>query len=291
MKTSLMCMECNIKQIIKISKMLNIDSEKQEIAAKRMFKGLSKISFNLTNPEILGTITWPIITEVFNNNNPYKEIKETYNNLLYNMYDDFKQQIDKSFDKIDLALKLAVIGNVIDFGARHEFSEEDVLERTRNVDTLTFKIDDSESLKNQLKTAKRLLYIGDNCGEIVLDKLFIETIKKEYPDLEIYFGVREAPVLNDVTKEDAYQVKMEEVAKIISSGVAYPGTVISASSKEFLDIYNSSDIVIAKGQGNYESLSDIKREGLFLILIVKCSYVAEDAHTEVMDYIIKENKY
>ncbi len=290
MKTSLMCMECNIKQIIKLSNLLNVDSKKQEEAAKKIFKGLSNISFNLTNPEILGTITWPIITEVFNNDNPYKEIKTMYNKLLYNLYNDFEETVNKSKDKIDTALKLAVIGNVIDFGARHEFSKEEVLESTKNVESLTFKIDDRKSFREQLKTAKRLLYIGDNCGEIVLDRLFIQTIKEEYSDLEIYFGVREAPVLNDVTEEDAYQVKMQEVAKIIKSGIAYPGTVLRASSKEFVNVFNNSDIVIAKGQGNFESLSDIKRKGLFLILIVKCSYVAEVANTEIMDYIVKENK-
>ena len=290
MKTSLMCMECNIKQIIKLSNLLKIDKQKQEEAFKQIFSKLSKISFDLTNPEIMGTITWPIITKVFNNDNPYKEIKIMYNKLLYNLYNDFEETVNKSKDKIDTALKLAVIGNLIDFGARHEFSKEEVLESTKNVESLTFKIDDRKSFRKQLKTAKRLLYIGDNCGEIVLDRLFIQTIKKEHPDLEIYFGVREAPVLNDVTEEDAYQVKMQEVAKIIKSGVAYPGTVLSASSKEFADVFNNSDIVIAKGQGNFESLSDIKRKGLFLILIVKCSYIAEVANTEVMDYIIKENK-
>jgi len=283
-------MECNIKQIIKLSNLLNVDSKKQEEAAKKIFKGLSNISFNLTNPEILGTITWPIITEVFNNDNPYKEIKTMYNKLLYNLYNDFEETVNKSKDKIDTALKLAVIGNVIDFGARHEFSKEEVFESTKNVESLTFKIDDRKSFREQLKTAKRLLYIGDNCGEIVLDRLFIQTIKEEYSDLEIYFGVREAPVLNDVTEEDAYQVKMQEVAKIIKSGIAYPGTVLRASSKEFVNVFNNSDIVIAKGQGNFESLSDIKRKGLFLILIVKCSYVAEVANTEIMDYIVKENK-
>ncbi len=290
MKTSLMCMECNIKQIIKLSNLLNVDNKKQEEAFKKIFSKLSNVSFDLTNPEIMGTITWPIITKVFNNDNPYKKIKAMYNELLYKLYNDFKEQVNKSEDKIDTALKLAVVGNVIDFGARHKFSKEDVLESTRNVDSLTFKIDDRKSFRKQLKTAKNLLYIGDNCGEIVLDRLFIQTIKEEYPNLEIYFGVREAPVLNDVTEEDAYQVKMQEVAKIIKSGVAYPGTVLRASSKEFVDIFNKSDIVIAKGQGNFESLSDIKRKGLYLILIVKCGYIAEVANTEVMDYIVKENK-
>jgi len=289
MKTSLMCMECNVSQVIKVSKLLNVSKEKQETAVKRIFKELSKVSYDKSNPEIMGEVTWKVMSEVFGNDNPYKEVKEIYNTLLMRMYSDLEQLINGSENKLDLALKMAVIGNVIDFAARHKFSKVELLDRIKKVNEIDFAIDYRESLWKKLNTCKQLLYIGDNCGEIVLDKLFIQTIKEFYPNIKVYFGVRGKPIINDVTFEDAEQVKMSEVATVISSGVAYPGTVLSKSSKEFNNIFNESEVVIAKGQGNYESLSDDKRKGLFLVLLAKCSYIANSIGVHKMDYIIKEN--
>jgi uncharacterized protein with ATP-grasp and redox domains len=282
-------MECNVKQVIKLSDLLKISKDKQEIAIKRIFKALSEISFDMSNPEIMGTITWKIITEVFENEDPYKEIKKFYNQSLLDVYDKVENIIKNSDDKFDTALKIAVIGNVIDFAARHTFDKNSVFEMMEKVDEIKFVIDNRKALKKQLKDCKQLLYIGDNCGEIVLDKLFIKTIKEIYPNIKIYFGVRGKAIINDITIDDAKQVKMDEVAKVISSGAMFPGTILYKSSEEFQRVFNESDIVLAKGQGNYESLSDLKRKGLFLILLVKCSYIAKTIPSNVMDYVIKEN--
>ncbi len=290
MKTSLMCMECNIKQVIKLSKLLNISKEKQEVIIKKIFKELSEVSFEKSNPEIMGSITWKITTEIANNKNPYKEIKEYYNQALLDVFQDMKSVVLTSDDKFDTALKIAVIGNVIDFAARHKFDHKTVFEMIEKINEIDFVIDNRKELITQLKNCNQLLYIGDNCGEIVLDKIFIEIIKELYPNIDIYFGVRGAPIINDVTIEDANQVKMDEVAKIISSGTMFPGTILSKSSNEFKEVFNTSDIVIAKGQGNYEGLSDVKRKGLFLMLLVKCSYIGDNIPAKVMDFIIKENK-
>lgn len=289
MKTSLMCMECNVKQIIKLADLLGANKDKEELAVKKIFKELSDVSFELSNPEIMGSITWRIITEVFGNKDPYKEIKAFYNQRLLDVYEEIQKKIDESDDKLDTALKIAVIGNVIDFAARHKFDSNSVFEMIEKVNDINFVIDSRKELREQLEGCKQLLYIGDNCGEIVLDKLFIKTIKEMYPNIKIYFGVRGAPIINDVTFADANQVNMEEVAEIISSEAMYPGTILHKSSKEFQKVFNESDIVLAKGQGNFESLSDVKRKGLFLILLVKCSYIASTIPSKVMDYIIKEN--
>ncbi|MBI9008896.1 MAG: DUF89 family protein [Tenericutes bacterium] len=289
MKTSLMCMECNIKQVIKLSELLNISKDLQEVAIKKMFKELSEISFEMSNPEIMGSITWRIITEVFGNENPYKEIKKFYNQSLLDVYEKVEKIIIDSDNMFDTALKIAVIGNVIDFAARHKFDKNSVFEMMEKVDEISFVIDSREALISQLEQCKQLLYIGDNCGEIVLDKLFIKTIKRIYPNIKIYFGVRGKAIINDVTIEDALQVGMEEVAEVISSGAMFPGTILHKSSDEFQKVFKESSVVLAKGQGNFESLSDVKRKGLFLMLLVKCSYIAENIPCKEMDYIIKEN--
>lgn len=289
MKTSLDCMECNVKQLIKVSKLLNVSEKQQEKASKRLFLMLSNISFEHTNPHIMGKM-WEIMTSEYGNDNPYKEIKHMYNELILDMYDAIAKIISESNDPFNSALKIAVTGNIIDFGARHQFSKEELLQRILNHDSIKFKVNDTEVLRKKLQSAKTLLYIGDNCGEIVLDKLFIQTIKQFNPTIRIYFGVRGGNILNDVTKEDAVQVQMQEVAEVISSGISVPGTIIEESSNEFQKVFTECDVIIAKGQGNYESLSDTKREHLYLMLLAKCEYVANTIGVQTMDYVVLHNK-
>lgn len=288
MKTSLDCMECNVKQLIKVSSFCNVSKKQQEIAAKRMFKMLSEISYELTNPEIMGE-TWKILIDVFEDDNPYKEIKNFYNTLLLDISDDIRTYINKSDNPFMTGLKTAVIGNIIDFAARHKFDQTDVLHRVKHSRDMVFTKDDSKKLEESLQQATSLLYIGDNCGEIVLDKLFIEQIKAMNKDITIYFGVRGGPILNDVTEEDFYQVKMDDIATLVSSGNATPGTILHNTNKEFQTLFQECDVVIAKGQGNFESLSDIKRDRLFLLLMSKCDYVSNTIGVSTMDFVLKEN--
>jgi hypothetical protein len=289
MKTSLECMECNVKQLIKVSSFVNASSDLQEIASRKMFKLLSEISFEKTNPEIMGE-TWKLMLDVFKTNNPYKEIKSFYNTLLLDSYDDIKTIIEESDNLFMTSLKIAVIGNIIDFGARHKFRKEEVLERIKHYQEMNFAKDDSKRLQTGILEAKTILYIGDNCGEIVLDKLFIETIHKMNTDAHVFFGVRGGPVLNDVTIEDFNEVRMDEVATFISSENIVPGTVLKDSSPEFNTLFQTADVIIAKGQGNFESLSSVKRDHLYLLFMAKCDYVANLVGVDTMEFILQENK-
>ena len=288
MKTSLDCMECNVKQLIKLSKLLDASPQKQEEASKKLFEMLSKISYEYSNPYIMGE-TWRIITNVYNNPNPYKEIKSEFNQLLLSLYEETKYMVENSANPLESSLKTAVVGNIIDFAARHKFTKLDILERLKSYEDIVFSKDSSQKLLKNLSAAETLFYIGDNCGEIVLDKLFIEQIKKKNPDIKVTFGVRGNPIINDVTIEDAIEVNMQEFATVISSGMQVPGTIIEKTNQEFQKHFYESDVVIAKGHGNYESLSDTKRDNLYLTLMAKCDYVAKTIGCNTMDYVVIEN--
>ncbi|MBN2605286.1 MAG: DUF89 family protein [Bacilli bacterium] len=288
MKTSLECMECNVKQLVKVSKLLGVSAEKQEQASRRLFSMLSNVNFNLPNPQVMEE-TWKIITSAFANDDPYLEIKKEYNDLLLDAFCEIEEIINHASNSYLAGLKIAVTGNLIDFAAKHKFSKDELLERVRNYDNISFAINDAVQLEHQLKKANSLFYIGDNCGEIVLDKLFIQVIKKMNPEIVVYFGVRGGPILNDVTVNDAIDVGMNDVAMIVSSGVAAPGVLLDKSTSEFVNLFEKCDVVIAKGQGNYESLNDIKKDNLYLLLMVKCPYIASEIKVQTMDYIIKKN--
>ncbi|MEA3423796.1 MAG: ARMT1-like domain-containing protein [Bacillota bacterium] len=288
MKLELDCMICNINQVIKMAKQFKLNKTDQEKMMKEVLGYLSDADYSKCNPAITAD-TWEIIVKHVGDSNPYKEIKRFYNDEMMKMADIVKEKMCQSKDPFVTGLKIAITGNLIDFAAKHSFNVDMVKDRIMNVDDIHLEIDDSGRLYNNMKHAKSLLYLGDNCGEIVMDKFFIEYLREEFPKLDIYFAVRGKSVLNDITWEDAEEVAMKEVAKIVDNGDNSPGTVIDRTSDEFKELYYDADVVIAKGQGNYESLSETDRKNVFHLFMAKCDIVAKSAGTEIMSIVCIEN--
>lgn len=261
------CLPCLINQVIKTASICNV-SHRNELY-KKVFSYLSTLDFQMTNPEIIGH-TFALLKEYTHCDDPYFSIRRYYNDLFLKYENDFDYLIGDSFIK---AIKYAIIGNVIDYSPLNN-SVEDKLSYFKDIDHLNLAIDHSQSLYDDLKTASSLLYLGDNCGEIVFDKLFIKRIKQMHPQLKIYFATRGSHVVNDNVEEDAYYVKMDEYATIINNGDSSLGTIIHRTSPEFLKIYHQCDIVISKGQANYESLSEEKKN-IYFLLMVKCDVIAD----------------
>ena len=156
----------------------------------------------------------------------------------------------------------------MDFAANDNFNLQETVQKTLKED---FAIDHSVQLKEALKNAGSVLYLGDNAGEIVFDKLFIKITGLQ----NVTFVVRGGPVLNDVTTEDAEYTEMKDIANVISSGYDAPSTLPGKSSEEFRDYYNKADVIISKGQGNLEGLYHLKDKRIFFLLLVKCDVIAE----------------
>jgi uncharacterized protein with ATP-grasp and redox domains len=134
-------------------------------------------------------------------------------------------------------------------------------------------------------TAKSILYIGDNAGETVFDRILMEHIKKTNGEKNIYFAVKEKPTSNDAMMRDALECGIDGPAEIISSGSGISGTVLSMCSPRFLELFNSADMVISKGQGNYEGLSGVKRR-VFFLLAVKCAAIAGHIGCNIGDHVL-----
>lgn len=261
------CLPCLINQIIKVAKMTKASNK--EALYHRVFEYLSTLDFTMTNPEVIGA-TFEMLKLHINNDDPYKNIRDYYNELFLKEIDIFEAKID-SFDK---AVKYAIIGNIIDFNPIHNSSISDITRWFDNVDNLQLTIDHIDKMIKDIKKAKSILYLGDNCGEICLDKILIKKIKEINPAINIYFGVRGKPVVNDSIMEDAYFVGIDQEATIISNGDNSLGTILHRTSQEFRSIYKTADIIIAKGQANYESLSEEKKN-IYFLLMVKCNVIAK----------------
>ena len=267
------CIECNIRQVLQISDRLSLSTHVREALMRDVLAYLSTADYGKSNPEIMGR-TWQIILAHTGNPDPYRETRHQYNENLTAHEQALEKRISSSGNPFQTALKMAIAGNLIDFAARVSFTYDLLLAKLAVIEAIPLAIDDTRRLSQALGSARSLLYLGDNCGEIVLDKLFLRQIHRMWPALRLRFGVRGQPVINDITLADAYQVDMPAVAEIVSNGDDSPGTVLSRVSPEFLALFNTSDVIIAKGQGNYESLNGLARPGLFHLFMAKCPLVA-----------------
>lgn len=267
MKINEKCLPCLINQVIKVANITNCSN--RDDLYHQVFEQLSKIDFNKSNPEIIGMI-FESVKKHLNNEDPYQEIRQYYNNLFLQSYDDF----DKKINSFKTAIKYAIIGNIIDFSPINNQEITKIDDWFDNIDNLSLTIDHVDKLINDIKKAKTILYLGDNCGEICLDKLLLKRIKQLNPSLKIYFGVRGKPVVNDSIESDAYEVGIDEYASIISNGDNSLGTILSRTSAQFNQIYQNCDFVIAKGQANFESLSEENKK-IYFLLMVKCGVIAK----------------
>lgn len=237
---------------------------------------------NLSSPEIQRELNKEFC-RIINVKDPFKEEKANSNHIALELYKAWKPKVLSSVNPFDLALRLSIAGNIMDYGANNSF---DVHETINKVLKTSFAIDHSELLKNKIKKAKRILYLGDNAGEIVFDKLFIETIMHH----EVFYAVKGAPVLNDVTMTDAKEVGMDVVADVISNGFNAPSTVLNKCSKEFLEVYNMADLIISKGQGNYEGLMYENDPRIFFLLMAKCDVIAEKLNVTKGSFVVYHPK-
>ncbi|MGD9579823.1 MAG: DUF89 domain-containing protein, partial [Vampirovibrionia bacterium] len=197
------------------------------------------------------------------------------------LYPQLKAYIDNAEDKFYMASKVAIAGNIIDFGHSSVNDDFNLLDSVKVVLSQEPAINNIDYLKNQVESAAKILYIADNAGEIVFDKLFIEHIMPK----NIVFAVRKYPIINDANYEDAEFVGLTDMVKVIENGTDVPGTYLADCSDEFKQEYYSADLIISKGQGNYETLGDNK-ENIVFLLKAKCDCVAKDIGCNLNDILI-----
>jgi len=271
------CITCAIGSLVTLFNKGVVPEEKREPAMRAVLAYFSRLDFSMSLPQI-GREMHRIIRDILENPDPYLEIKRTYNRLMMESYPNLKNFVDGAADPFSVALRLAIAGNVIDFGPNRPFDIQATLEKAKSI---ALAVDESESLRDSLDRAKMLLYIGDNAGEIVLDRILLETIR--HPN--VYFAVRGAPVINDATIDDAKSVGIDRIAQVVSSGDDSPGMVLESASSEFREIFDRADIVIAKGQGNFEGLCGINKS-IFFVLMAKCDHVAAHLGVHKGDFVV-----
>jgi hypothetical protein len=264
---------------------MTTDNEKiQTEVLKEVMKHLQNISFTNSPPEISREVH-QIIRKVTKSKDPYKKVKDQSNQTAKNQYLHLKKLMRESDDPLLMAIKLSIVGNVIDFGTMNRFNLDDMINNAINRD---FDGNSYSEFKNTLEKSETILFLADNTGEIFFDKLLIEELKNRQK--KITYVVKANPIINDATIDDVYFAGINKLARIIEGDagqkLSSPGMILSYASKDFLELFESSDMIISKGQGNYEGLSDVNRK-VFFMLVVKCPLVAKDIKNEIGKLILK----
>ncbi len=279
------CLPCIINQTLKFIDAVSPCDEAQIL--RRVFEHLSRTDLeNTLTPELVGEI-FALVTREAGNPDPYKSTRDFYNKMLTQQNAELEKSIENSDDPFAEAVKYAIIGNVIDFSPGYELTDSAVKEYFSRFGNEKLEIDHAELLKKDILGAETILYIGDNCGEICLDKLLLKKIRELNCHAQIFFVTKGAPTLNDSVKEDALALCVQEYATVIDHGDNCPGTVLHRTSQEFRRIFKSADVIVSKGQANYESLNETEGN-IYFLLMAKCAAIAQSVGTQEMKMICKK---
>ncbi len=284
MRTYLDCIPCFFKQALECARLITGD----ETVHKHLLNDLSQLvpDFSLgSSPPEMSRLIHQTMEKYFGPVDLFKEIKNKSNAMALKLYPALKEMVRRSDDRLRTAIEIAIAGNVIDYAAKNTLNIEGEIANLLNGKgaLIAPSSDDYLNFRKDLAAAGTIVYLGDNAGETVFDRVLIEEFPK---DKKVFFVVREKPVINDALAEDARVCGLDAVTQVISSGVDAPGTVLKYCSKEFLKIFRQADLVISKGQGNYEALSEAPRR-IYFLFKVKCPVIARHSGATLGDIVLK----
>ncbi|MGB9667327.1 MAG: damage-control phosphatase ARMT1 family protein [Thermosulfidibacteraceae bacterium] len=273
------CYPCLVKQALDTLKIIGIDEELKKSIIVEVLVQLASSPTNYPPPYVSRRI-YSICASRTGIRDPYHEIKKKSNLMVFGLLSLLRDKVKQSEDPVFEALRMTIVGNIIDYGAGRSFTLEDV----SLFDRIPIAINHYDYFIEDLENSSTILYIGDNAGEIVFDRLFIEVLSNL--NKKVYFAVRGKPIINDITMEDAIFVGIDRYAEIVDSGSDAPGVALDVATPRFKSLLDKADLVISKGQGNFETLENYKRDRLYFLLRVKCEVVAKILKAKIGDIII-----
>jgi len=267
MRTQSACYPCFFKQALSSLERMHAPEAKR----LEVYQAVARLVGDLKpehNPAHNSSQVLHLVNLHLGTDDPFREAKREYNLLALEMLPALQERVTQAADPLEAAIRIAVVGNVIDLGIGQEVDLEGTLERAFGDGFARFEI---EAFRSALERAPRILYLLDNAGEIVFDRLLIAELRRR--NKAVIAGVKAGAILNDATREDAEQAGLDKICQVLDTGCNFVGVERERSSPIFLQVLDRADLVIAKGQGNYETLEGT-RPDLFFILKAKCEAVA-----------------
>lgn len=284
LKTYIECIPCLLRQTSDALGMSDINDSIRQNVMRNVLKEIAEMQFDVPPPYLSGRVH-RLIRELTGIKDPYALVKKKATGSALGMVESVSEVILESVDPFEAAVRFSIAGNILDFGAFTRIDDEKIERTVKNALSQDMDTKCLREFKAKALSAKSILFIGDNAGETVFDSLLI----KRLPAKAVRYAVKSGPVINDATMEDALAAGIDKSAGIIETGSDMPGTVLEDCSPDFLRIFDESDIVIAKGQANYETLEGCSRE-VFHLMQVKCQVIARDTGLPAGTWIAAKNK-
>lgn len=284
MRTFLDCIPCFIRQALNAARLATDDKQIHEQVVREVLALANKLDMG-QSPPLMGQKIHRLIKKLVGVEDPYREVKSEFNEFALKLYPKLRKLITESEKPLETAIRLAIAGNIIDFGVSSKLKKADIDAAISECMDKNFSAVGLDPFREALNRARDILYIADNAGEIVFDRLLIEKMPIE----KVTLVVKGSPIINDATMEDAVLAGLPKIVEVIDNGSDAPGTILESCSQTFRDRFDNADLIIAKGQGNYETLSDVGKD-IFFILKAKCPVIANDIGCEVGEMILKKNK-
>ncbi len=271
LKSLVDCIHCYLKQAVSCMEMIKVPDEKKIEVLYNLIDFIKTLKPS-ASPAYNSSLVLLKTYEFINNPDPYYEAKKSSNKLALELYPRVKEKVETADDPLYEALKVSVAGNVIDLGIQRDFDIDKELDHAFN---FGFWIDDYPLLKEKIEKAKDVVIVGDNAGEIVFDKILVEILNGMGKN--VYYIIKSGPILNDATKEDAEEVFMNKIANVVESGAALLGVPKDFVSKQVKNLIYTADVIISKGQANFETVDDFEdvQANVFYLLKIKCEYLAK----------------
>lgn len=268
MKTTLDCIPCILRQSLDAARLVSTDSAVHERILRDVLRWAGEMDLNQSPPAMAQRIHRQL-REITGVDDPYRQAKDKLNNLALELIPAFRAEVESADDPLLMAVRLAIAGNMMDMGVNGNLTEADVRQTMKQALTAPF-FGEMDKFRQAIADAQSILYLADNAGEIAFDRLLVEQLLSK----RVTVAVRGAPVINDVTLIDAQAVGLDKIVEVIDNGSDAPGTILSDCSPEFRRRFADAGLIIAKGQGNFETLSG-EAGNIFFLFKVKCAVIAD----------------
>ena len=284
MKTFLDCIPCLIRQALHSVRSTTKDEQIHETIVRTALEGIANMDFHQP-PAVMAQAIHRRIRAATGNADPYVEEKRRLNDLALELFPVFSQRIEKAANPLELAARLAIAGNIMDLAAKTDLCEHEMIASIE--DCLATPLDcPIDGFAQAVEAADHILYLTDNAGEIVFDRLLLERLPCE----KVTVAVRGKPVINDATMTDAEYIGLTKIINVIDNGSDAPGTVLDDCSGSFRYLFHQADMIISKGQGNYETLADHPRP-IWFLLRVKCPIIACHLNCPVGTAVLRRSQF
>jgi uncharacterized protein with ATP-grasp and redox domains len=279
MKTSIDCIPCFVRQTLDAARISSGAPAVHEQIVRDVLRWLSQMDMSLSPPALAQRIHRRL-RELTGVADPYRKQKDQHNQMALQLLPGLRTQVKNSNDPLMTAANLAIAGNIIDLGAKSGLNDHEIHDAIRHAAEKPLT-GDQEDFHDEVKRAENILYLADNCGEIIFDTLLVEQLGVK----RVTVAVRGMPIINDATLEDAVTAGLTDLVRVIGNGSDAPGTLLDDCSDEFCKAFESADLIVSKGQGNFETLSHCGKN-IFFLFKAKCPVVAASVNLPIGTHVL-----